>query len=52
MHQFILSACGGAMIGAAASGLLLLDGKIAGISDILGGALAVATHNDVRPDAQ
>jgi uncharacterized membrane protein YedE/YeeE len=42
VHQFILSACGGAMIGAAASGLLLLDGKIAGISGILGGALAGA----------
>jgi uncharacterized membrane protein YedE/YeeE len=41
-HQFILSACGGALIGAAASALLLLDGKIAGISGILGNALAGA----------
>ncbi|HLY56879.1 MAG TPA: YeeE/YedE thiosulfate transporter family protein [Stellaceae bacterium] len=40
MSPFLLSALGGAIIGAAAAGLLLLDGRIAGVSGILGSVLA------------
>jgi uncharacterized protein len=41
MEQFtpIASLCGGVLIGLSASLLLLSDGKIAGISDIMGGLL-------------
>jgi len=42
MDQLIASACGGALIGGAAAGLLLLDGRIAGVSGILGTILAGA----------
>ncbi len=42
MQQLIASAAGGALIGAAAAGLLLFDGKIAGISGILGNAITGA----------
>jgi uncharacterized membrane protein YedE/YeeE len=41
MHNFtpIAALCGGILIGLSASAMLLLDGKIAGISGILGGVL-------------
>ena len=39
LHQIIQSTIGGLMIGAAAAGLLLIQGKIAGISGILGGVV-------------
>ena len=42
MRQFILSACGGALIGGSAAGLLLFNGRIAGISGILGNVIAGA----------
>jgi uncharacterized membrane protein YedE/YeeE len=41
MHNFtpIASLAGGILIGLSASAMLLLDGKIAGVSGILGGVL-------------
>ncbi len=39
MNDLIGAALGGVMIGAAAAGLLLVNGRIAGISGILGGAV-------------
>lgn len=39
LNQIIHSTIGGLMIGTAAAGLLLIQGKIAGISGILGGVL-------------
>jgi uncharacterized membrane protein YedE/YeeE len=42
MGQLIESAFGGGLIGAAAAGLLLLGGRIAGVSGILGNVLAGA----------
>lgn len=41
MHPFLQSLVGGAMIGAAASGLLLVNGRIAGVSSILAGAASL-----------
>jgi len=40
MNAFLQSALGGALIGAAAAVLLLVDGRIAGVSGILGNILA------------
>ncbi len=42
MQQLIESVFGGALIGAAAVGLLLSDGRVAGVSGILGNVLAGA----------
>lgn len=39
MPERVNAAFGGAMIGAAAAGLLLVNGRITGISGILGGAV-------------
>ena len=38
MHPFLQSLIGGALIGVASAGLLLVNGRIAGISGILGNA--------------
>ena len=39
MSSFIASLAGGALIGLSASGLLILNGRVAGISGIVGGLL-------------
>ena len=39
MHDIVMATVGGAMIGAAASILLLFQGRIAGVSGIIGGLL-------------
>ena len=39
VHQIIQSTIGGLLIGAAAAGLLLIQGKIAGVSGIVGGVI-------------
>lgn len=41
MHPFLQSLAGGALIGAASAGLLLVHGRIAGISGILSNAAAL-----------
>jgi uncharacterized membrane protein YedE/YeeE len=41
LHVILQSLLGGALIGAAAAGLLLVNGKIAGISGILSGAVSL-----------
>jgi uncharacterized membrane protein YedE/YeeE len=40
MHPFLQSLAGGALIGAASAGLLLVNGRIAGVSGILSNAAA------------
>lgn len=44
LHSFI----GGALIGLAAALFLLLDGRIAGVSGIIGGSLKPASENQLR----
>ncbi len=39
-HSYVMALAGGALIGLAAGMLLLLSGRIAGVSGIIGGALA------------
>jgi uncharacterized membrane protein YedE/YeeE len=41
VHPFLQSLIGGVLIGAASAGLLLVNGRIAGISGILGNATAL-----------
>lgn len=41
MHPFLQSLIGGVLIGVASAGLLLVNGRIAGISGILGNAAAL-----------
>jgi uncharacterized membrane protein YedE/YeeE len=41
MHPYLQSLLGGLLIGAASAGLLLVNGRIAGISGILSGAAAL-----------
>lgn len=41
MHPFLQSFLGGGLIGAASAGLLLVNGRIAGVSGILGNAAAL-----------
>jgi uncharacterized protein len=41
LHPFLQSLIGGALIGVASAGLLLVNGRIAGISGILGNAAAL-----------
>jgi uncharacterized membrane protein YedE/YeeE len=46
MHPFASALCGGALIGLAASSLLLFNGRVAGVSGIAGGLVGGA---DGRP---
>ncbi|MBM4380019.1 MAG: YeeE/YedE family protein [Deltaproteobacteria bacterium] len=42
MHPFVLALCGGALIGLAATFLLLFNGRVAGVSGIAGGLVGGA----------
>ncbi len=43
MHDFVLATLGGAIMGVASATLLVMNGRILGISGVLGGALKVRT---------